>query len=82
MEKRCLICHNDLRLYELDEFRKTDWKAGDIRGVLEIVCPLEDNAEHTKRTLLNTFLQVAGTGAAVLRLSWAGIVVGRRLRRV
>ena len=82
MEERCLKCHNDPKLYELDEFRKTDWKAGDIRGVLEVVCPLEDNAEQTQKMLLNTYLQVAGTGAAVLTLSWAGLMLGRRRRRV
>ena len=82
MEERCLKCHNDPKLYELDEFRKTDWKVGDIRGVLEVVCPLEDNTEQTQKTLFNTYLQVAGTGAAVLALSWAGLMLGRRRRRV
>jgi serine/threonine protein kinase len=82
MEERCLKCHNDPKLYELDEFRKTDWKVGDIRGVLEVVCPLEDNTQQTQSTLLNTYLQVAGTGAAVLTLSWAGLLWGRRRRRV
>ncbi len=82
MEERCLKCHNDPKLYELAEYRKTDWKAGDIRGVLEVVCPLEDNAEQTQKTLLNTYLQVAGTGAAVLTLSWGGLKLGRRRRRV
>ncbi|HWT80497.1 MAG TPA: DUF3365 domain-containing protein, partial [Candidatus Methylomirabilis sp.] len=82
MKEQCLKCHNDPKLYELDEFRKTDWKAGDIRGVLEVVCPLEDNAEQTQKTLLNTYLQVAGTGAAVLTLCCAGLMLGRRRRRV
>jgi adenylate cyclase len=82
MEDRCLKCHNDPRLYELDEFRKTDWKVGEIRGVLEVVCPLEDNTEQTKKTLVNTYLQVAGAGAAVLALSGAGVMFGRRRRRV
>jgi hypothetical protein len=54
MEERCLKCHNDPKLYEVDEFRKTDWKAGDIRGVLEVVCPLEENTEKTQKTLLYT----------------------------
>jgi eukaryotic-like serine/threonine-protein kinase len=82
MEERCLKCHNDPKLYELDEYRKTDWKPGDIRGVLEVVCPLEVNAEETQQSLLNTYLQVAGTGAAVLGLSWGGLMLGRRRRRV
>ncbi len=82
MEERCLKCHNDPKLYELDEFRKADWKPGDVRGVLEVVCPLEDNTEQTQQTLLNTYLQVAGMGAAVLTASWAGLMFGRRRRRV
>jgi eukaryotic-like serine/threonine-protein kinase len=82
IEQRCLKCHNDPKLYELDDFRKTDWKAGDIRGVLEVVCPLEENTEQTKKSLVNTYLQVAGTGATVLALSWAGVMFGRRRRRV
>ena len=82
MEERCLNCHNDPKLYELDKFRKTDWKAGDIRGVLEVVCPLEENTEQTQRALLETYLQVAGAGAAVLALSWTGLLFGRRRRRV
>jgi hypothetical protein len=82
VEERCLKCHNDPKLYELDEYRKTDWKVGDIRGVLEVVCPLEDNTEQTQKTLLNTYLQVAGVGAAVLAMSWMGLVLGRRQRLV
>ena len=82
VEERCLKCHNDPKLYELDEFRKSDWKPGDVRGVLEVVCPLEDNTEQTQQTLLNTYLQVAGVGAVVLTASWAGLMFGRRRRRV
>ena len=82
MEERCLKCHNDPKLYELDELRKTDWKVGDIRGVLEVVCPLEDNTVQTQNTLFNTYLQVAGTGAAVLALSSAALMLGRRRTRV
>jgi serine/threonine protein kinase len=81
MEERCLKCHGDPKLYELDEFRKTDWKVGDVRGVLEVVCPLENNTEQTQNALLSTYLQVAATGVAVLGLSWAGLMFGRRQRR-
>jgi adenylate cyclase len=80
MEERCLKCHADPKLYELDEFRKTGWKIGDVRGVLEVVCPLEDNTEQTQNALLSTYLQVAGAGALVLALSWAGMMYGRRRR--
>ncbi len=82
MEERCLKCHNDPKNYELDQYRKTDWKPGDIRGVLEVVCPLEENTEQTQATLLKTYLQVAGMGATVFALSSAGLMLGRRRRRV
>jgi serine/threonine protein kinase len=81
MEARCLKCHDDPKLYELDEFRKTDWKVGDVRGVLEVVCPLENNTEQTQNALVSTYLQVAATGGGVLALSWAGLTFGRRRRR-
>jgi serine/threonine protein kinase len=81
LEARCLKCHGDPKLYELDEFRKTDWKVGDVRGVLEVVCPLEENTEQTQNALLSTYLQVAVMGGAVLALSWAGLMFGRRRRR-
>jgi serine/threonine protein kinase len=81
LEERCLKCHNDPKLYEADPFRKTDWKVGDVRGVLEVVCPLEDNTQQTQETLLNTYLQVAGVGATVLTLSWVALRIGRRKRR-
>jgi serine/threonine protein kinase len=81
MEERCLRCHNDSKLYEVDRYRKTDWNAGDVRGVLEIVCPLEDNTEQTQKSLFNTYMQVGGTAAAVLTFSWCALAIGRRRRR-
>jgi len=80
MEDRCLKCHNDPKLYEIDRYRKTDWEAGDVRGVLEIVCPLENNAEQTQRTLFSTYFQVAGAAALVLALSWIALTFGKRHR--
>jgi serine/threonine protein kinase len=82
MEGRCLKCHNDPKLYEADPFRKTDWKEGDVRGLLEVVCPLEDNTQQTQRALLETYLRVAAVGAVVLTSSWFALRIGRRKRRV
>jgi hypothetical protein len=82
IEERCLKCHNDSKLYESDTFRKTDWKVGDVRGVMEIVCPLEDSTLRTQKTLFERYLQVAGAGAAVLTLSWIALRLGRHKRRV
>jgi serine/threonine protein kinase len=81
MQERCLRCHNDSTQYELDRSRKTDWQVGDVRGVLEIVCPLEESAEQTQRTLFNTYLQVGGAAASVLALSWLALTIGKRNRR-
>src|SRR5262249_53997538 len=82
MEEKCLRCHNDPKLYELDEFRKTDWKVGDVRGVLEVVCPRAGVEEQTQAAILDAYLVVFGSGAAVLALSWAGLMLGRRRRHV
>ena len=82
MEERCLKCHNDPKLYESDLYRKTDWKAGDVRGVLEVVCPLEDNTQETRKTLFDTYLRVAAAAATVLTLSWVALRIGRRKRRI
>jgi adenylate cyclase len=82
MEGRCLRCHNDPKLYEADRLRRTDWKEGDIRGVLEVVCPLEDNTQQTQKTLFETYLRVAAVGAMVLTLSWFALRIGRRKRRI
>jgi adenylate cyclase len=82
MEERCLKCHNDPKLYESDSFRKADWKVGDVRGVMEVVCPLEDNTLQTRKSLLDTYLQVAGAGGTVLTLSWIALRLGRHRRRV
>jgi hypothetical protein len=81
MGERCIKCHNDRTQYELDGFRKSDWQVGDVRGVLEIVCPLEDSAEQTQRALYNTYLQVGGAAALVLALSWLALKLGKRYRR-
>jgi serine/threonine protein kinase len=82
IEARCLKCHNDSKLYESDEFRKSDWKVGDVRGVMEVVCPLEGNTLQTQKTLFDTYLQVAGAGATVLTLCWIALRLGRHKRRV
>ena len=79
MEERCLKCHNDPKLYESDLYRKTDWKAGDVRGVLEVVCPLEDNTQETRKTLFDTYLRVAAAAATVLTLSWVALRIGREM---
>jgi PAS domain-containing protein len=74
MESACLRCHND----PASGSPYTSWKVGDVRGVLEIVRPLDNSVAESQRALIWTF---AGTVALYgLGLLGLGVVVGR-LRR-
>ena len=63
METVCLGCHN----YHPDS-QKKDWKVGDVRGVLEIIRPLDHDIERTRKGLRGTFLLVG----AVPACCWGG----------
>ena len=60
MTASCIRCHN-----EHPQTPKADWKEGDIRGVLEISRPLEQDIQRTARGLRGAFLMI-GVFAAVL----------------
>ena len=79
MSQRCLACHNDKQRYPA--LQKTDWKVGDVRGVLEIICPLDESLDQTRRTLSGTYTLLGITAAALLGLCWAGLSYGRWHRR-
>jgi len=70
MKQTCVECHN-----ALSDSPKRDWKVGDVRGVLEIITPLDKFVAQTNAGLRNTFF-------TLLALSWLGlagiaIVIGR-----
>jgi serine/threonine protein kinase len=73
MEKTCLACHNVLA----DSVKK-DWKVGDVRGVLEIIRPLEHDIERTQKGLRGTFLLVAAVAGLLLSVGVAAVVIGQR----
>jgi PAS domain S-box-containing protein len=74
MEASCLICHNDPSTGS----PRTNWKIGDVRGVLEVVRPLDNAVAQSQRELAWTFgITVGLYGFALLGL---GVVV-TRLRR-
>jgi serine/threonine protein kinase len=75
MEKSCLGCHNQ------PDSPKTDWQVGDVRGVLEIIRPLENDEARTRAGLRGTFVTVAGVSGALLGLSALVLVAGNRRRR-
>ena len=69
MEASCVACHNT---HEASP--KTDWKIGDVRGVLEIIRPLDQDFERMKSGLRGTLLVVAAIVGGLLLLSVVGIV--------
>ncbi|REK17734.1 MAG: DUF3365 domain-containing protein [Planctomycetota bacterium] len=58
MEQSCCDCHNTH-----PDSTKTDWRPGDVRGILEVIRPLEDDVERTRAGLLEAF-------------GWMGLVLG------
>ena len=51
MDASCLRCHND----PASGSPKTDWRIGDVRGVLEVIRPLDDAVAATHGSLQWTF---------------------------
>ena len=76
MKPACVKCHNSH-----PSSPKTDWKEGDVRGVLEIIRPLDDKVAQTRTRLKWLFvipLSIAVLVVAVLgvfyctqRLQWS-----------
>ncbi|MFO0845912.1 MAG: DUF3365 domain-containing protein [Gemmataceae bacterium] len=75
MSKDCLSCHNHLA-----ESPKKTWREGDVRGVLEIIRPLERDAERTRQGLRGTFLLMACVSGILLGVGVAAMALGRRRR--
>ena len=71
MRSSCVPCHNTH-----PQSPKTDWREGDVRGVLEVVLPMHGVAARTRGALfetaalmaLLTAFGLAGLGQIVLRL--------------
>jgi serine/threonine protein kinase len=76
MKQSCVDCHNNN-----PDSTKRDWRVGDVRGVLEIIRPLDRDVAQTRAGLKGTFLLMAAISAALLGLSVLVLVVGNRRRR-
>ena len=66
MQAGCVSCHNSHH-----DSPKTDWKVGDVRGVLEIIRPLDAVVAQTRAGLRETFVlmaTMAGLGLVGLAL--------------
>jgi PAS domain S-box-containing protein len=73
MRPSCVDCHN---MHPASP--KTDWNAGDVRGILEVILPLNSAVAQTYVGLQGTFALMAVM--SVLWLSGLALVIGR-LRR-
>jgi serine/threonine protein kinase len=63
MEAGCVTCHN-----AHPDSPKTDWKEGDMRGVLEITRPLDQDVARMKAGFRGTMLYIAGIVGGMLAL--------------
>ncbi len=75
MKEACVQCHN----HHVNS-TKTDWKEGDVRGVLEIVRPLDRDAARSREGLRSTLVLMAVVSGSLLGLSILVLFVGNRRR--
>jgi hypothetical protein len=69
----CLSCHN-----RDEDSPRHDWAVGDVRGVLEIIRPLDRDVARTRAGLREGFFLIGGTSGALLVLSSLLLFLGRR----
>jgi tRNA A-37 threonylcarbamoyl transferase component Bud32 len=75
MRDTCVACHNTH-----PDSTKTDWKIGDVRGVVEIIRPLDRDAERTRAGLRDTFILVGVVAGSLLGLTIAFVLAGNPRR--
>lgn len=63
MQESCIDCHKG------DRSPKTDWKVGDVVGVLAITRPLDQDIARTRSGLRGAFALVAGIAVTLVVLS-------------
>ncbi|MBE9117026.1 DUF3365 domain-containing protein [Lusitaniella coriacea LEGE 07157] len=66
----CVSCHNTH-----PDSPKTDWRVGDVRGILEITQPLDEIVEQTRQQLRNGFVMLAGL--SILGIFGIALVISR-----
>jgi signal transduction histidine kinase len=70
MEAGCVSCHNSR-----PDSPKTDWKLGDVRGVIEVIRPLDSVIAQTNAGLRDTFALMVVIG--IVGLSSLALVFGK-----
>ncbi len=78
LQASCVGCHNNHPASP-----KTDWKEGDVRGVLEIIRPLEKDIARVHEGLRGAITVVGVVSFVMLGLTIGILIVGnrRRIRR-
>jgi hypothetical protein len=76
MKASCVECHNTH-----PDSTKTDWSVGDVRGVLQIIRPLDQDSKRTRAGLRSSFILVGVVSLLLLALSVLTAVLGDRRRK-
>jgi hypothetical protein len=76
MQPTCVDCHN-----HHPESPKTDWQVGDVRGVVEIIHPLDRDAARVRMGIREAFLFVGSVCLAVLVFGGLVLLGGKLHRR-
>jgi Protein of unknown function (DUF3365) len=77
MRASCIDCHNSH-----PDSPRHDWQLGELRGVLEIIRPLDQDVERVSNGLRGTFILVAVIGAVLLAISGLVLFLSNRRRTV
>jgi serine/threonine protein kinase len=77
MGATCVSCHNNHT-----DSPRNDWKVGDVRGVLEIIRPLDRDIERTRNGLRGTFVLVGAISGLLLAAGIVMAVIGHYRTRV
>ncbi len=75
MKASCIECHNT---HPDSNKPERDWQVGDVRGVLEIIRPLDHDVARARHELRGTFILMAVISVSLLGLSGLVLVVGNR----
>jgi serine/threonine protein kinase len=76
MKASCVACHNKHPLSP-----KKDWKTGDVRGVLEIIRPLDVDQKNALSGMRGAVMLIGGICATMLAFSLLVLFLSRRSRR-
>lgn len=76
MKASCVSCHNNHA-----DTPKTDWKVGDVRGVLEIIRPLSKDVERVRSGLRSSFVVIVGMSFVLIAAAVSMVLVGQARQR-